>query len=229
MTTRTRLDAWVLAAEGSIAMGIMLVALAGTFLGHGPGHEGRRARPAHDEHERVAAFDDGPGGPRLPPDWPGPAGQPPDWHPERKRRAAHRAARPDGSGRRPVPRRAGDLSRRRDHSRRHRRPGSRCAGDGSADVVTVLAADGTFDSVPLRAIAADGSSIIVALPPIPGASTSPTAAATTSRSATCSCCRATASARCSTCRPSTAPLRRSASPPETHSSSTSSIQRMAGR
>jgi hypothetical protein len=32
----------------------------------------------------------------------------------------------------------------------------------------VLAADGTFDSVPLRAIAADGSSIIVALPPIAG-------------------------------------------------------------
>ena len=36
------------------------------------------------------------------------------------------------------------------------------------DVVTVLAADGTFDNVPLRAIAADGSSLIVALPAIPG-------------------------------------------------------------
>jgi prepilin-type N-terminal cleavage/methylation domain-containing protein len=37
-----------------------------------------------------------------------------------------------------------------------------------SDVITVLAADGTFDSVPLRAIAANGSNIIVALPPIPG-------------------------------------------------------------
>ena len=37
-----------------------------------------------------------------------------------------------------------------------------------SDVVTVLAADGTFDTVPLRAIAANGSSIIVALPAIPG-------------------------------------------------------------
>lgn len=37
-----------------------------------------------------------------------------------------------------------------------------------SDVITVLAADGTFDSVPLRAIAANGSSIIVALPAIAG-------------------------------------------------------------
>jgi len=37
-----------------------------------------------------------------------------------------------------------------------------------SDVVTVLAADGTFDTVPLRAIAANGSSITVALPAIPG-------------------------------------------------------------
>ena len=37
-----------------------------------------------------------------------------------------------------------------------------------SDVITVLAADGTFDNVPLRAIAADGSSIIVALPAVAG-------------------------------------------------------------
>jgi prepilin-type N-terminal cleavage/methylation domain-containing protein len=37
-----------------------------------------------------------------------------------------------------------------------------------SDLVTILAADGTFDSVPLRAIAANGSSITVALPPISG-------------------------------------------------------------
>ena len=37
-----------------------------------------------------------------------------------------------------------------------------------SDVITMLAADGTFDSVPLRAIAADGSSMVVALPPIAG-------------------------------------------------------------
>lgn len=37
-----------------------------------------------------------------------------------------------------------------------------------SDVITVLAADGTFDSVPLRAIAANGSSIIVALPAVAG-------------------------------------------------------------
>jgi prepilin-type N-terminal cleavage/methylation domain-containing protein len=37
-----------------------------------------------------------------------------------------------------------------------------------SDVITVLAADGTFDSVPLRAIAANGSSIVVALPAIAG-------------------------------------------------------------
>ena len=37
-----------------------------------------------------------------------------------------------------------------------------------SDLITVLAADGTFDSVPLRAIAANGSSITVALPPISG-------------------------------------------------------------
>jgi type II secretory pathway pseudopilin PulG len=36
------------------------------------------------------------------------------------------------------------------------------------DVVTILAADGTFDSVPLRAIAANGSSITVAMPAIAG-------------------------------------------------------------
>jgi len=37
-----------------------------------------------------------------------------------------------------------------------------------SDVVTILAADGTFDSVPLRAIAANGSSIVVALPAVSG-------------------------------------------------------------
>ena len=37
-----------------------------------------------------------------------------------------------------------------------------------SDVITVLAADGTFDSVPLRAIAANGSSILVALPAVAG-------------------------------------------------------------
>jgi type II secretory pathway pseudopilin PulG len=37
-----------------------------------------------------------------------------------------------------------------------------------SDTVTVLAADGTFDSVPLRAIAANGSSIVVAMPAIAG-------------------------------------------------------------
>jgi type II secretory pathway pseudopilin PulG len=39
-------------------------------------------------------------------------------------------------------------------------------GGNCTDVVTVLAADGTFDSVPLRAIAANGSNVVVAAPPI---------------------------------------------------------------
>ena len=37
-----------------------------------------------------------------------------------------------------------------------------------SDVITLMAADGSFDRVPLRAIAANGSSIIVALPAIAG-------------------------------------------------------------
>jgi type II secretory pathway pseudopilin PulG len=45
--------------------------------------------------------------------------------------------------------------------------GPRISATGNCtDVITVLAADGTFDSVPLRAIAANGSSLIVAAPPI---------------------------------------------------------------